>query len=367
MKTHPAPQQVRPRAAPARSRQLPQRLPAADGGHRTAGGGLHVHRLAGPQPELAGQRRDAARIEELAQSLNYSINVGASNLRLQRNRTVAVVVPLRCPRASTSPIPSSCSMLGRPGRCAHRPRLRHAALARRCRTARSRRRHRRLGARHRRDPDRAVASPRSAQRTRGAALPPRRLGRTLPQQIYCTIGGDNIAGGMLATEHLIGLRARRIAFFGDIDLPEVGHRFEGYRRPSQSTDRPFDVRLVRRTRFRRGQRSGRPSSNIGRSDGCASTPFSPAAICWPWAHWARCANTGCACPQDVGVVGYDDSNSPAFHPSADARSVSPSSRAPRRWSMRCSRSLQGERPSPPLLPAELIVRESSAPGPGRSR
>ena len=34
------------------------------------------------------------RIERLAKSLGYAVNVGASNLRLQRNRTVAVVLPL---------------------------------------------------------------------------------------------------------------------------------------------------------------------------------------------------------------------------------------------------------------------------------
>ena len=33
------------------------------------------------------------RIEELARSLNYSINVSAQNLRLKQNRTVAVVIP----------------------------------------------------------------------------------------------------------------------------------------------------------------------------------------------------------------------------------------------------------------------------------
>ena len=33
------------------------------------------------------------RIKQLAQSLNYSINLGAQNLRLQKNLTVGVVVP----------------------------------------------------------------------------------------------------------------------------------------------------------------------------------------------------------------------------------------------------------------------------------
>ena len=35
-------------------------------------------------------------------------------------------------------------------------------------------------------------------------------------------------GGYLATEHLIKGGRRHIAFFGDIQLPEVSMRYEGY-------------------------------------------------------------------------------------------------------------------------------------------
>lgn len=34
-----------------------------------------------------------SRVQQLAQSLNYSVNLGAQNLRLQKNLTIAVVVP----------------------------------------------------------------------------------------------------------------------------------------------------------------------------------------------------------------------------------------------------------------------------------
>ena len=34
-----------------------------------------------------------ARVQQLAQSLNYSVNLGAQNLRLQKNLTIGVVVP----------------------------------------------------------------------------------------------------------------------------------------------------------------------------------------------------------------------------------------------------------------------------------
>jgi ABC-type taurine transport system substrate-binding protein len=33
------------------------------------------------------------RIEDLARTLNYSVNIGAKNLRLKQNRTIAVVIP----------------------------------------------------------------------------------------------------------------------------------------------------------------------------------------------------------------------------------------------------------------------------------
>jgi hypothetical protein len=52
------------------------------------------------------------------------------------------------------------------------------------------------------------------------------VGAQLPQQLYCTVGGDNVAGGALAGAHLLA-QGRQRAFFGDINLPEIGQRYEG--------------------------------------------------------------------------------------------------------------------------------------------
>ena len=50
-----------------------------------------------------------------------------------------------------------------------------------------------------------------------------------PQFNYSTVMGDNIAGGALATQHLIDRGRQRIAFLGGPgDDPEVQHRFQGY-------------------------------------------------------------------------------------------------------------------------------------------
>lgn len=54
-------------------------------------------------------------------------------------------------------------------------------------------------------------------------------GLPAPRFNYSTVMGDNVAGGMLATQHLIDRGRRRIAFMGGpSDDPEVHHRLQGY-------------------------------------------------------------------------------------------------------------------------------------------
>jgi len=48
-------------------------------------------------------------------------------------------------------------------------------------------------------------------------------------QIHCSVGSDNVAGGDMATSHLIERGCRRIAFFGDPAPIEIGQRLEGCR------------------------------------------------------------------------------------------------------------------------------------------
>jgi DNA-binding LacI/PurR family transcriptional regulator len=50
-----------------------------------------------------------------------------------------------------------------------------------------------------------------------------------PKYNYCTVCGDDYRGGKLATQHLIGLGRRRIAFLGGpADELEVQYRYDGY-------------------------------------------------------------------------------------------------------------------------------------------
>jgi DNA-binding LacI/PurR family transcriptional regulator len=66
-------------------------------------------------------------------------------------------------------------------------------------------------------------------------------GVPLPNSSYCTVCGDNIAGGRLATEHLLRAGRQRIAFIGGpADETEVQHRFGGYQMALQSAGRGVD-------------------------------------------------------------------------------------------------------------------------------
>jgi len=50
-----------------------------------------------------------------------------------------------------------------------------------------------------------------------------------PKHRYCSVTGDNVTGGKLATRHLISIGRKRIAFLGgDIQEIEVQDRFKGY-------------------------------------------------------------------------------------------------------------------------------------------
>ena len=60
-------------------------------------------------------------------------------------------------------------------------------------------------------------------------------GAPLPNFNYCSVTGDNIAGGMLATQHLINTGRQQIAFLGGLpDDLTVQHRYQGYENALQA-------------------------------------------------------------------------------------------------------------------------------------
>lgn len=131
-------------------------------------------------------------------------------------------------------------------------------------------------------------------------------GSPLPGQLYCTVGSDNFTGGRIATEHLIGLGRRRILFLGPVELPQIDLRLDGYKAALKEHDLRVDDKLILDAHFTGTSAFDRVlkahadeqsfDAIFAASDGIAISAI------------RALDSLGLRCPQDVAVVGFDDSD-----------------------------------------------------------
>lgn len=181
-------------------------------------------------------------------------------------------------------------------------------------------------------------------------------GAHLPSQLYCSVGSDNIGGARLGVDHLLKLGRRRIAFLGVPDLPEVGLRYQGYRRALAAAHIAEDPALLAPAHFTvdtaydtvRGLIDSKvPFDAIF----AVSDVIAIAAI--------KALNAaGLRVPDDVAVVGFDDITIAAY--------VSPPLTSVRQDLARGAkvmvdllfRRMEGENTPSATMPAELVIRKS---------
>ncbi|MGS0743933.1 LacI family DNA-binding transcriptional regulator [Glaciimonas sp. GG7] len=297
------------------------------------------------------------RIEELARSLNYSINIGAKNLRLGQNRTVAVVVPYDTQTQQHLSDPFFLSMLGS---------LADALTEQGLDMLLSRVDAERLDtAAQFYDAGRAIGIILIGQwrhhdqlnELASRKVPMVVWGAQLPQQLYCTVGSDNVVGGFLATDHLLALGRRKIVFFGDTILPEVAQRFEGYRNALSKHEVAYDPVLTVPVTFIA------ESAQDAVRDLCQRGVAFDAIFACSDLLAMTTINTlreqNLRVPEDVAVVGYDDIELASyFHPPLTTIRQ-PMQSAGKTLVDALLSQMNGERIKPLLLPTELIVRATS--------
>ena len=129
---------------------------------------------------------------------------------------------------------------------------------------------------------------------------------------YDIVKTDNIAGAMLATNHLIGLGHTRIAFIsGPMPLATSRERLRGYCDALASKGIPFDDGLVTEGDFRMesGHRAMQALLANSRSgDGVEFTAVFAANDMMAAGAMTALEEEGLRVPADVAVIGYDDIN-----------------------------------------------------------
>jgi DNA-binding LacI/PurR family transcriptional regulator len=314
-----------------------------------------VSRALNGSPLVNAETRQ--RVGELARSLNYSINFGARNLRLQENKTVAVVVPFDAKSRQHISDPFFLSIVGS---------IADALTDRGYDMLLSRvdAEHLDLAA-HWFDSGKAIGVILIGQwrhhdqlnEMAARKLPLVVWGGEMPQQLYCSVGGDNVLGGSLATRHLLSLGRRRIAFVGDARLPEVWLRRQGYAQALREQGLGVEPTLELPAPFE-------PSAATAVvRDFCAARPDIDAVVC--------CSDVlallmiqalragGRSVPGDVALVGYDDMPLAAYCDPPLTTIHQPVAEAGAELVEALLGQLQGQRPGPRTLPVYLRQRESA--------
>jgi DNA-binding LacI/PurR family transcriptional regulator len=173
---------------------------------------------------------------------------------------------------------------------------------------------------------------------------------------------DNIGGALCATNHLIGLGRRRIAFLGGASehCPEFEHRHRGYRQALEAAGLAADPDL--RTDADNQENSGFKAAaellSTGKKfDGifAASDLIAIGAI--------RCLEeAGFGVPADVSVVGFDDIPAASYVKPGLTTVHQDTVRAGELLVTNLIKLIEGEPVESSLLPPKLVVRQSCGAG-----
>lgn len=182
-------------------------------------------------------------------------------------------------------------------------------------------------------------------------------GAAVPGTLYPVVGSDNEQGGYLATRHLVEQGCQRIAYLGDLEHPEAALRHKGYLRALAEAGREVRDQWQRPIVFSSPDLQGIVADWV-QSGPVPDGVFASSDLAAMGVVRALAAH-GLSVPGDVKLVGFDDiSLAEHFHPSLTTVHQSMAAAGPALVQMLADQ-LQGLHRGPLILPAELIVRESS--------
>ena len=313
-----------------------------------------VSRALAGSPRVPAALRE--KIEAIAESHGYVVNRSASNLRLQRTQTIGLVLPLGHETGQQLTDPFLLEMIGylseeviRHDFDIHLTKVKQSGDGWLKALIQS---HRFDGMLMLGQSDQHAAINDVAQRYKEMVV----WGERLPDQIYCSVGVDNVSAGQMATEHLMNSGRKHIRFIGPPSVPEVDSRYRGYLN-AIGTDLPQRATDLINARFT-FESAYEVTKQLLRERVKLDGLFAASDVI---AHGAMTAmlEAGLSVPTDVAVVGFDDV--------AMAKSLNPPlttirqdlSLAAKMMVDMLFKRMNGEITSSAQIPASLVVRASS--------
>jgi DNA-binding LacI/PurR family transcriptional regulator len=192
------------------------------------------------------------------------------------------------------------------------------------------------------------------------------LGHTVPFcNQFVNVESDDMAGSYQATQHLLNLGHKRIAFFsGPAGTPWTQERFEGYRRALREAGLDVDDKLVFQAgrSIDDGAKAALQMINEGSDATAVQTVNDMLAV--------GCAETllkqGMKIPGDISVVGFGNILMSQHFSVPLTTSRQPKYRLGSAAVEAMQQLLKGKRPDSKRLAAELMIRASSGIAPATS-
>ncbi len=181
-------------------------------------------------------------------------------------------------------------------------------------------------------------------------------GAELPEQRYCSVGGDNPHGGRRATLHLARLGCKRIVFLGDTEAPEISQRLRGYTEALREFGLDGSAELMVPAHFEVESAENAVDAAIQRGlvfDGvvAASDLIALGAM-------RALQRAGKRIPQDVSVVGFDNVPFSRYSKPALSTISQDTALAGRLMVSKILDSAPGDVLRSERVPTDLIIRES---------
>lgn len=246
------------------------------------------------------------RVTEVMRRLNYRPSRVAASLSRGDTRTVVILVPYLTRPSVVARLAGAIGVLDGQG---------FDTVVRNVETSRQRDRHLAALA-ERREADGAVVMSLRVSSEQLAALRASRVPLAMVDAeapgVPCTIVND-VLGGWLATEHLISLGHRRIAFVGDVPT-ELGfistrRRLLGYRRALAAAGLGYDSEIVRLGEHKASAAAGHAAGLLSLAE--PPTAIFAASDTLALGVLAAAEKYGRSVPGDLSVIGFDDLDSAA--------------------------------------------------------